>query len=64
MSKLGMSFKVCQNCRYWSGNRELDGFSKMTEAQSGTKGKCNNIDGFYNLDMGNMATCPHFAPIF
>lgn len=64
MAKLGMSFKVCQNCRYWSGARELNGFFKTTETQNGTKGKCNNTKSFYSLDMNNMGSCKHFEPIF
>lgn len=63
MSKVGMNFKWCQNCVYWNGSRNVDGFTKMTENIS-EKGRCTSKEGFFNCDMSHMATCKSFRPIF
>ena len=63
MSKVGMNFKWCQNCVYWSGARNMDGFTKMTE-NIDDKGKCTCTSGFFNCNMSHMATCKSFTPIY
>ena len=60
--KLFTNFKCCQNCRYWCGAREIDGFAKMTESIDDS-GICSNTDGFYNQDMNKQACCSHFEAI-
>lgn len=62
MGKLGMSFKVCQTCRYWGGMRDINGMSKLVDAIS-ERGRCNNTRGFYNQDTYKMTTCSHYEPI-
>lgn len=61
-AKLGPNFKVCQNCQYWGGMRDVNGMSRLVEAIS-EKGRCNNVKGFYNQEMGRMASCQHYNPI-
>lgn len=63
MTKLPQSFKVCQNCVYWNGQRKIDGVGKITESIS-SDGKCACMNGFFNLNMKPMATCPAFKAIF
>lgn len=62
MGKLGPNFKVCQTCKYWSGMRDINGFSRLVDSIT-DKGRCNNPKGFYNQNMSKMATCSHHDPV-
>ena len=54
--------KICANCAYWGGPREMDGFfGRMEVEMSGSaSGKCNNRNGFFNCPMNWQSTCPRF----
>ena len=62
MGRLFTSFKACQNCRYWTGNRKIDGFAKITESID-DRGKCCNTKSFHNQEMNKTASCSHFEPV-
>lgn len=62
MEKLSSNFKVCQNCKYWSGARNIDRMSKYIEALSDS-GKCINNQAFYNLNKKAREYCSHYEPV-
>ena len=62
MEKLSSNFKVCQNCQYWCGTRDINRISKYIEALSDS-GKCINKQGFFNLDKKAREYCSHFEPV-
>lgn len=62
MGKLFVNYKCCQNCRYWNGERKINGIAKTTES-SASKSKCQNPKGFYNQDMSNLSMCNNFEPV-
>jgi len=61
---LTTSFHCCMCCRYWSGTREINGFTKIVKVEDDmAKGKCINTKSFYNCQMSIMGNCPKFDPI-
>ena len=63
MAKVGMSYRWCQNCVYWTGQRKIDGTTKMTESLSNT-GKCECQTGMFKCNVSHMNTCVSFKSIF
>ena len=56
------SSKICANCAFWAGEREMNGFFERMEVDisCNPKGKCVNRQGLMNQTMNWNATCSHF----
>lgn len=54
------SYKVCANCVYWEGKREINSNMHNTKVFD-TYGKCSNPKDYRSSTIHNTPQCPNFV---